>query len=122
MLSSILIVGTDNLLLRIKSETLKHDYETKCVAPGEALKKLRLGHFDLVLICCSTPFEQASSIIREAHAEFPNLPIVRLMLEGSPVLKTSVANAIVTEGKDSRPWIHAVDYLLHSKVETSNFY
>lgn len=122
MLSSILIVGTDNLLLRIKSETLKHDYETTCVAPGEALKKLRLGHFDLVLVCCSTPFEQASSIIRQAHAEFPDLPIVRLMLEGSPVLKTSVANAIVTEGKDSRPWIHAVDYLLHSKAETSTFY
>jgi hypothetical protein len=86
------------------------------------LKTLRLAHFDLVLICCSTPFDQASSIIRQAHAEFPDLPIVRLLLEGSPVLKTSVANAVLTEGKDSRPWIHAVDYLLHSKVETSNFY
>jgi hypothetical protein len=50
------------------------------------------------------------------------LCIVRLLASDSPPVQKPIADAIIKDCQDPRPWINAVDYLLHSHEETSNYY
>jgi CheY-like chemotaxis protein len=114
MKARILTVGLDEPLVETRAAILRSRYEAVTTTPGEALEKLRGEHYDLVLVCHSTPHEQGTALIHQAREEFPALPIVRLLLNDSPHIAKPVANILVMVDYRPQTWMKAVDELLPS--------
>lgn len=114
MKARILTVGLDEPLVETRAAILRSRYEAVVTTPVEALEKLRSEHYDLLLVCYSTPHEQGTALIHKAREEFPTLPIVRLLLNDSPHIAKPVANMLVTVDYRPQTWMRAVDELLPS--------
>ena len=113
MSAKILTTGLDETLVASRTAILSRQYETSTAKPDSVLGTLRSEHFDLLLVCYSTPHEQGTTIIRKAHEEFPHLCIVRLLAADSPRIDQPIAHKLVTVDYKPQSWIQAVDELLH---------
>lgn len=67
MAHRILIVGTDETLVRTRALVLNSWYETESIDPGGINHRLQQGYFDLLLVCYSVEPEAADKLIFEAH-------------------------------------------------------
>ena len=114
MKARILTVGLAEPLVETRAAILRSRYEAVITTPVEALEKLRSEHYDLLLVCHSTPHEQGTVLIHKARQEFPTLPIVRLLLHNSPHIEKPVADMLVTVDFRPQSWMKAVDELLPS--------
>ena len=122
MKHKILSIGQDAVLLETRARILASRYESEIEDSSRALERLRQEHFDLLLVCHSTPHDEASAIICAAHEEFPHLYIVRLLSASSPFVAKPVAHRVVTVDFHPQQWIKAVDELLTSSAETFSHY
>ena len=120
MTHKILTIGKDAVLLRTRASILANRYESEIEDPSRALERLRQEHFDLLLVCYSTPFDEASDLICAAHEEFPHLCIVRLLSVSSPFVAKPVAHRVVTVDYNPRQWLGAVDELLTLRGQASS--
>ena len=114
MKARILTVGLDESLVETRAAILRSRYEAVITTPVEALEKLRSEHYDLLLVCYSTPHEQGTALIHKAREEFSTLPIVRLLLNDSPYIAKPVTDMLVTVDFRPQTWMKAVDELLPS--------
>jgi CheY-like chemotaxis protein len=108
----VLIVGVDEMLVETRARILEARYETAIVKPDQTLECLRGRVFDLLLVCCSTPHAQGTTLIRAAHSEFPHLCIVRLLSMDSPPVTRPIAHKLITVDYRPEIWVKAVDELL----------
>ena len=112
MRAKVLTTGLDDTLVASRAAILSSRYETATTKPEKALEKLRFEHFDLLLVCYSTPHEQGTALIRTAHEEFPDLCIVRLLSVDSPRIDKPIAHKLVMVDYTPKAWMQAVDELL----------
>lgn len=113
-MKSVLTIGTDLTLLEARRLVLSRKYTAVSGLPGQALDLLRQEHFDLLLVCYSSPQEEASIVIQEAHSEFPHLCIVRLLSVASQWIDHPTAHRlIVVDSRGPEIWLSAVDELLN---------
>ena len=112
----ILAIGEDDGLLVSRVAILQRRYKASHAHSRLAMQVLKEEHFDLLLVCHSTPFEIANALIREAHGEFPALRIVRLRTVETPDIPKPVADIVVTIDHQPATWIKAVDKLLASSA------
>ncbi len=110
----VLTVGLDEALIESRAAILRSRYEAVITKPAEALEKLRKEHYDLLLVCYSTPHEEATVLIRKAREEFSSLCIVRLLSHDSPHIEKPVAHRVVMIDFRPQSWMKAVDELLPS--------
>ena len=111
-MNKLLTIGSDIPLLETRASILSLKYKTELETYENALKRLRQEHFDLLMVCYSTPADRASIIINTAHAEFPHLCIVRLLSADSPPIDDPVAHRVVTIDYHPETWMRVVDELL----------
>ena len=114
MNKKILTTGADRALLSSRASILDRKYEARVVDPRDVIAELRQEHYDLLLVCCSIPADEASVLIAAAHEEFPNLCIIRLLSQSSPIPQHPIAHRIVTVDFNPATWMNAVDDLLAS--------
>lgn len=114
MKAKILTVGLEKALVETRAAILGSRYEAVITTPAEALEKLRREHYDLLLVCYSTPHEQGTALIHKAREEFPTLLIVRLLSYDSPRIEKPVADKLVKVDYTPESWIRAIDELLPS--------
>lgn len=117
MTKKVLSIGKDPLLVETRAKILSSRYLSEVEDPSKALTRLKQDHFDLLLVCYSTPEDEASEIVRSAHEEFPHLCIVRLLSVGSPPIEAPVAHRIVTVDCHPQRWISAVEELLENRKQ-----
>ena len=117
MRKKVLTIGTDEVLLQSRFFILKRRYDTVLAPPREALTRLRAETFDLLLVCYSTPIEEASSLIKAAHDEFPSLCLVRLLAVNQAPIEKPIAHRTVVVEYRPESWIGAVDELLQSALD-----
>ena len=108
----ILTTGADRALLSSRASILDRKYEAKVVDPRNALAELHQEDYDLLLVCYSIPADEASRLIAAAHEEFPELCIVRLLSQSSPLPQHPIAHRTVTVDFTPTVWMNAVDELL----------
>ena len=112
MRAKILTTGLDETLVASRTAILSRQYGTATAKPESVLVTLRSEHFDLLLVCYSTPHEQGTTIIRKAHEEFPHLCIVRLLAADSPHIDQPIAHKLIVVDYRPQSWMQAVDELL----------
>ena len=112
MKERILIAGSDEVLVETRAAILRPNYSVSTCKPEATIDCLQSQPFQLLLVCCSTPFETASAIIRKAHDDFAYLCIVRLLSIDHPVLSHPVAHATVVIDFNPRRWLNEIDRLL----------
>jgi hypothetical protein len=112
MNSNILTIGSDETLVQSRADILSRNYSVSKAKPVAALERLRSQHFDLLLVCHSTPFEDANFLVKKAHQEFPHLCIVRLLTPDSPPIPLPTAHKLITVDFHPEVWLRAVDELL----------
>jgi DNA-binding NarL/FixJ family response regulator len=108
----VLTVGMDEVLVETRTSILSIRYEAAASTPAAALEKLRKEHYDLLLVCYSTPHEQGTALIHKVREEFPSLPIVRLLSHESPHIEKPVADKLVIVDFRAQTWVRAIDELL----------
>ena len=111
-MNKLLTIGSDIPLLETRALILSLKYKTELETYENALKRLRQEHFDLLMVCYSTPQDHASIIINAAHAEFPHLCIVRLLSAESLPIDDPVAHRVVTIDYHPETWMRVIDELL----------
>ena len=114
--ATILIVGTDPILLETRAAVLRGRYEATTVHPDEAVAVLRTLLYDILVVCSSLPFEKASKFIKDIRQEFPTLPIVRLVAIESPEVETTMVEKIVRAAHEPGVWLKAVDELVAART------
>jgi hypothetical protein len=112
MKGRILIAGSDEVLIATRANILSLSYSVSTCKPEDTIECLQSQQFQLLLVCCSTPFEIASAIILKAHENFAHLCIVRLLSSDHPVLPHPVAHAIVVIDFNPRSWLNEIHALL----------
>jgi DNA-binding response OmpR family regulator len=107
----ILSIGYDPILMPVRSLLLREaGYEVvEADSFGEALKKIKAGGFDLVLICHTVAQDEQHSLIEAMRLSWPTVPVLcltttpeysDLMSHGStacsiaPQFLTDVSNAV----------------------------
>ena len=115
MRAKVLIVGTDLPLLESRYLILRKQYDVAVARPDTALEHLRTDKFDLLLVCQSTPREQASSMIRAVHEEFRHVWLVRLLAVDEDPIEKPVAHKIFTVNYRPEVWVEAVNNLLQEQ-------
>ena len=108
----VLTVGMDEVLVGTRTAILRRSYEAAASTPAAALEKLRKEHYDLLLVCYSTPHEQGTALIHKIREEFPSLRIVRLLSHESPHIEKPVADKLVVVDFRAQVWVQAIDELL----------
>jgi DNA-binding NtrC family response regulator len=108
----ILVIGADTTLINSRASILNKSYETITAHPNATMEHLHAQHYDLLLVCHSMPYEEASSLIHQAHAEYPHLCIVRLLAPGAPPVSKPIAHAVVTVDYNPEVWLRVVEKLL----------
>ena len=116
----VLTVGTDEMLVYSRTAILRRHYKATESTPTRALEKLREEHYDLLLVCYSTPHEQGTALIHKAREEFPSLRIVRLLSHESPRIENSVADKLVIVDHRAQVWVDAIDELLTHANQSSS--
>jgi hypothetical protein len=111
----VLIVGLDVTLAESRAAALDNQYDVVIVEPSAALRTLRRDRFDLMLVCYTTPREQAIQIIRASHDKFPLLCIVHLRTLTQKSITLPVIHRLVTLNYHPDGWMKAVDELLLPK-------
>ena len=114
MKATILIVGLEEALVETRAAILRSRYKVVTTTPIDVLENLRSEHYDLLLVCYSTPHEQGTALIHKAREEFSTLPIVRLLSNDSPQIAKPVADMLVTVDYRPQTWLKAIDELLPS--------
>ena len=113
MKERILIAGSDEVLVATRADLLRSSsYSVSTCQPEATIDGLQSEPFHLLLVCCSIPFEDASTVIRKAHEDFAHLCIVRLLSSDHPALSHPVAHAVVVIDYNPKSWLKEVDRLL----------
>jgi hypothetical protein len=79
----ILSLGYDDVLMPLRSLLLHQAgyLVIETYSLGEVLKRLKVGGFDLLLICHTVPVDQREAIIASIHQSQPGLPFLCLAAE-----------------------------------------
>ena len=79
----VLSLGYDDILMPLRSLLLHQAgyLVIETYSLGEVLKRLRVGGFDLLLICHTVPVDQREAIIESIHQSQPGLPFLCLAAE-----------------------------------------
>ncbi len=90
MAATILVVDDERSIRRTLREILEYEGYTveEAVDGEEALKKLREGRYDLVLLDIKMPRRDGMEVLRTLAAEQPELPVV--MISGHGTIETAV--------------------------------
>ena len=119
MAHRILIVGTDETLVKTRTLVLNSRYETESTNPKNLKDRLREGHFNLLLVCYSVEVEAADKLIFKAHQQYPNLCIVRLLTAWGQQPDNPHAHAVIRVTFEPRAWADEIDRLLAQGVAQS---
>ena len=120
MTHKILIVGTDETLVKTRALVLSSRYETESTNPKQLHDRLQAAHFDLLLVCYSVEPQAADKLIFEAHEQYPDLCIVRLLTDWGPQPENPHAHAVIRVTFEPRTWADEIDRLL-AQGETQRF-
>ena len=112
MKERILIAGSDEVLVETRAAILRPNYSVSTCKPEATIDCLQSQQFQLLMVCCSTPFEIASAVIRKAHDDFAHLCIIRLLSIDHPVLPHPIAHATVVIDFNPRSWLNEIHKLL----------
>lgn len=116
MAQRILIVGTDETLVKTRALVLNSRYETESTDPKSMNGRLREGSFNLLLVCYSVEPEVADKLIFEAHKQYPHLCIVRLLTAWGQQPENPHAHAVIRVTFEPRAWADEIDRLLAQGV------
>ena len=119
MKERILIAGSDEVLVKTRSDLLSSSYSVSTCRPKATLNCLRSEQFELLLVYCSTPFEIASTIIHKAHEEFMHLCIVRLLSIDHPALSRPIAHAVIVIDYDRKKVAESDRSIAHTRTQSS---
>ena len=117
MKKRVLMVGTEDVLLRARASILQKRCEVSVSIPDEALTHLRTRQIELLIVCSATPSNKALEIIRRARDEFPHLYVVRLISEMKPFPEERAAHQTVLLDLEPRSWIEAIEPLLRPEAQ-----
>jgi hypothetical protein len=117
VMKKVLTVGEDPILLDTRILILQKRYYTVGCNSSNALRKLWDEHFDLLLLCHSTPHESATALTKQAGINFPRLITLRLVLADFPYHQAHQGR-IITHAFDPRVWFRAVEDALFPVEES----